>query len=131
MQLFWRENCLHIEPADAKERAALLLLTEQDGIRNTCSAKPVAESQHGVALEIEVSGPAAYITCPHCRSTSPHEHWTGRIPAIPDLECIGTSESDAFAGTMIEGLRRIAQRLESCWEVPLQVETWFQRVRAK
>ena len=103
------------------------MLAEERGLRKTWPSENQSLSQS--PLEIEVEGPIDFTDCPHCASRNHHQHWIGRLPSVPGVECIGVSESDAFNGVKIRALQRMAELTQRGWEVPEPVETWFTLTR--
>lgn len=129
MQFYWRENRLQIEPANQKERDALLLLAEERGLRKTYVEQSGMPTLPPQPLEIEIEGPVEYADCPHCSTRHTHQHWIGRLPAIPGVECSGVSASDAFNGVIIQAFQRMAELVQHGKELPRVATAWFTTVR--
>lgn len=126
MEFYWENNRLRVGPSNSKERGALLLLTEEYGLRRTCFEPDYIETAIPTLLQIEIRGPLEYTSgCPHCMNTTNHSHWDGTLPAIPGIGCVGVSERDAFIGTKIHALRSVADLIERSRKLPFQAEVWF------
>jgi hypothetical protein len=110
MQLYWRENCLHVQPSDSREQTLLATLAERDGIRSTSPVFSEPTTAHPLEVELEVAA----------------DRWTARVPSLPEIEYFSlVSSGDARQGAIIMALRAIAARLEESAETPREVEAWF------